>query len=51
MIGQSEKMKRLRERLPKHRLHYNSITDLAAYREDMRQDYKRLNSACVDADE
>ena len=51
MIGQSEKVKSLRERLLKHRLQYNSMTDLAAYREDMRQDYKRLNSACVDADE
>jgi len=27
------------------------MTDLAAYREDLRQEYKRLNSACVDADE
>ena len=37
MIGGSEKVKSLRERLPKHRLHYNSITDLAAYRDDLRQ--------------
>ena len=51
MIGQSEKVKGLRQRLPKHRLHYNSITDLVAYRDDLRQEYKRLNSACVDADE
>ena len=32
MIGQPEKVKLLRERLPKHRLHYNSLTDLAAYK-------------------
>ena len=51
MIGQSEKVKRLRERLPKHRLHYNSINDLAAYREDLRQEYKRLHPGSESGDE
>ena len=45
MIGQSENVKSLRERLPKHRLHYNSMNDLAAYRENLRLEYKRLNPA------
>ncbi len=51
MIGQSEKVKSLRERLPKHRLHYNSINDLAAYRENLRREYKRLNPGSEDRDE
>ena len=51
LIGQSEKVKSLREKLPKHRLHYNSINDLAAYRENLRQEYKRLNPADEDSDE
>ena len=44
-------MKELRERLPKHRLHYNSIADLAAYREDLRQEYKRLHPGSESGDE
>ena len=51
MIGGSEKVKSLRERLPKHRLHYNSITDLAAYREDLRQEYKRSHPGSESGDE
>ena len=51
MIGQSEKVDLLRKKLPKHRLHYNSINDLAAYREELRGEYKRLNPASGEADD
>ena len=51
MIGQPEKVKLLRDRLPKHRLHYNSITDLAAYRDDLRQEYRRLHPGSESGDE
>ena len=51
MNGQSEKMKSMRKRPPKHRLHYNCVNDVAAYREDLRRQYKRINPAKEDGDE